>query len=242
MEADIHLGFDEAIRGGKQRFSIRRNGACSSCLGSGRNHGGKVETCKACNGTGGRKAANAGTQFTVVCDACGGEGQTYTEPCPDCHGSGRAGGAETLTVNIPPGVNDGGRLRIPGKGEPGPSGKAGDLFLRVHVKPHRYFRRTGNDLHIDLPVTVSEAVLGASVEVPTLDGQARLKVPGETQNGAVLRMKGKGIPSPRGKTLGDMYVHVNVAIPKNLDEKTLKLFEELQNVEPDPRRETFQNT
>jgi DnaJ-class molecular chaperone len=130
-------------------------------------------------------------------------------------------------------------LRIPGKGEMGPSGKAGDLFLRIHVRPHRYFRRKGNDLHLDLPVTVSEAALGTSVEVPTLDGQARLKIPRATQNGAKLRMKGKGIHSPKGGVHGDMFVHVNVAIPKHMDGKARKLFEELKSVEQNPREGAF---
>ncbi len=239
VEADIHLDFEEAIRGGKQRLSLQRNGACASCHGSGKNRNGKAETCRACSGSGGKQVGNAGTHFSVVCTACGGEGRTYIESCTTCQGTGQAGGVDTLTVNIPPGVDDGGRLRIPGKGEMGPSGKAGDLFLRIHVRPHRYFRRKGGNLHLDLPVTVSEAALGTSVEVPTLEGQARLKIPGATQNGAVLRMKGKGIASPRGGSHGDMFVHVNVAIPKHVTGKARKLYEALKNMEHDPRKDAF---
>jgi len=239
VEADIHLDFEEAIRGGKQRLTLQRGGACAACLGSGKNRGGKAETCPACNGTGGRQVGNGGTRFSVVCRICGGEGRTYTEPCPACLGTGRTEDVETLTVNIPPGVDDGGRLRIPGKGEKGLSGRAGDLLLRIHVRPHRTFRRQGSDLHVDLPVTVSEAALGATVEVPTLEGQARLKIPPATQNGSVLRMKGKGIASPKGNGNGDMLVHVNVAIPKHLDGRARTLFEELQQLESDPRQGAF---
>jgi molecular chaperone DnaJ len=239
VEADIHLSFEEAIRGGKHRISVQRNGACFSCRGSGRNRTGQAESCKACNGTGGRQVANAGTHFTVVCAACAGEGRIYTEPCPDCGGTGRTGGVDTLTVNIPAGVDEGGRLRIPGKGERAADGRTGDLFLKTHVKPHRFFRRTGSDLNIDLPVTVSEAVLGATVGVPTLEGEARLKIPRGTQNGAVLRMKGKGIASHKDHAPGDMYVHVHVTLPDSLDEKARRLFEELKNVEQDPRKGKF---
>jgi len=241
VEADIHLAFEEAIRGGQHRLTLQRGGACGACRGSGRNRAGRSETCKACGGSGGRQVGNAGTHFSVVCAACGGEGRTYADPCPACGGTGQASGADTITVNIPPGVDDGGRLRIPGKGATGPSGKAGDLFLRVHVRPHRLFRRQGRDLHLDLPVTVAEAALGASVEVPTLDGTARLKVPGGTQNGAVLRMKGKGIPSPRGGAHGDMLVRVNVEVPKQLSGKARKLFEELRHTEHDPRKDAFRS-
>ncbi len=239
VQADISLDFEEAIRGGKHRITLRRDGACTHCLGSGKNRSGGMQTCTVCNGSGGRQVGNAGTQFSVVCTACGGEGSTFVEPCTSCRGTGRAGGMDTLNVNIPPGVEDGGRLRIPGKGVPRPSGKTGDLILRVQVRPHRYFRRNGRDLHVDLPVTVSEAALGATVEMPTLEGPARLKLPSATQNGAVLRMKGKGIATPRETGCGDMFVHVNVAIPKNLDGKARKLFEALRKMERNPREGLF---
>jgi len=239
VEADIHLDFEEAIRGGTHRLSLRRDGACSHCLGSGRNRSGKTETCRACNGSGGKQVGNAGTHFSVMCTACGGEGRTFVDPCTPCRGTGRSEGVDTLSVNIPAGVEDGGRLRIPGKGQAGPSGRAGDLFLRIHVRPHRFFRRKGADLHVDLPLTVSEAVLGATVEVPTLEGPARLKIPAATQNGAVLRMKGKGIASPRQSGHGDMFVRVNVAVPQNLDGRARNLFEELRKTEHNPREGAF---
>jgi molecular chaperone DnaJ len=183
--------------------------------------------------------ANAGTDFTVVCNACNGQGRVYTDPCTSCGGTGRSTGPETLNVKIPPGVDNGGRLRIPGKGEVGADGRAGDLYLRIHVTPHRYFRREGKDLHLDLPVTVSEAVLGAKVEVPTLDGKATLKIPAGTQNGAKLRMKGKGVPDPKGGARGDMYVHAQIVVPEAQDPKLKKIFEELKVTEVDPRAGMF---
>jgi DnaJ-class molecular chaperone len=146
---------------------------------------------------------------------------------------------ETMTVNIPRGVNDGGRLRIPGKGGMGPGGTSGDLYLRIHITPHRFFKREGKTLHLDLPVSISEAVLGARVEVPTLDGKATLKVPPQTQNGAVLRMKGKGVPDPKGGAPGDMLVRIQVAVPTSADARTKEFYEELKKLEPDPRRGMF---
>ncbi len=235
--ADITVPFEDAARGGTRRFTIRKEGPCPTCGGSGRKRGGRSTICTACGGRGQRKVANLGTAFSVVCEACGGSGRTYTEPCPACHGSGRQAGLETITVKIPPGVDDGGRLRIPGKGEVGADGRAGDLLLRVHVTPHRYFRREGKDLHLDLPVTVSEAALGARIQVPTLEGRSTLRIPAGTQGGATLRMKGKGIPDPKGGGRGDMYVHVRLVVPKAEQNPRLKkIFQELKQYEDDPRR------
>lgn len=148
-------------------------------------------------------------------------------------------GRKTVRVKIPPGVNDGGMLRIPGKGEAGPDGRAGDLLLRIRIKPHRYFRREGRNLHLDVPVTVGEAALGAEIVIPTLEGKSTLKVPAGTQEGAVLRMKNKGVPAPKGGNRGDMYVHIKIQIPKSLDKKSKKIFESLRQVETDPRMERF---
>lgn len=239
IEADLTISFDDAIKGGTHRFTLRRDGACPTCGGSGRSRTGKSRPCAACDGQGKRQAANAGANFTVVCSACQGSGKVFTDPCASCGGSGRSAGSETISVKIPAGVKDGGRLRIPGKGEPGPSGRAGDLYLRVHVTPHPYFRREGDDLHLELPVTLAEAALGAAVEVPTLEGSATLKIPAGTQSGSLLRMKGKGAPSPTGGRKGDLYVHLKVAVPRDPDPKTRDLLEQLKQLEPDPRKGKF---
>lgn len=239
VEADVTIRFEDAIRGGTHRISLQRNGACSACGGTGTNQSGKWTACGACAGTGRMRVANAGTDFKIVCNACGGQGRIYTDPCPSCGGTGRSAGTETISVKIPPGVDNGGRLRIPGKGEVGPDGRAGDLFLRIHVTPHRYFRREGKDLHVDLPVTISEAALGAKVEVPTLNGKAMLTIPAGTQCGSKLRMKGKGVPDPKGGAPGDMYVHTQIVIPKRPDAKMKKIFEELKRIEGEPRAGKF---
>ena len=235
VEADVTIRFEDAINGGTHRISLQRNGICPACTGTGTNRTGPSSACASCAGKGRRQVGNGGTDFTVVCNACGGQGRIYTEPCTACVGTGRSAGMESLAVKIPPGVDNGGRLRIPGKGEVGPDGRAGDLFLRIHVTPHRYLRREGRNLHVDLPVTISEAALGAKVEVPTLNGKATLTIPAGTQSGAKLRMKGKGVPDPKGGVPGDMYVHTQIVVPKTPDAKTRKIFEELKGIEVDPR-------
>ena len=239
VEADVTIRFEEAINGGTHRISLQRNGSCSACGGKGKNRTGQSSACTSCAGKGRKQVANAGTDFTIVCNACSGQGQIYTEPCTGCGGTGRSAGAENLSVKIPPGVDNGGRLRIPGKGEAGPDGRTGDLFLRIHVTPHKYFRREGRNLHVDLPVTISEAALGAKVEVPTLDGKATLTIPTGTQSGAKLRMKGKGVPDPKSGIRGDMYAHAQIVVPKEPDAKARKIFEELKGIEIDPRAGKF---
>jgi len=149
------------------------------------------------------------------------------------------GGRRTVSVKIPPGVNDGGSLRIPGKGAEGPEGRSGDLLLRIHIKPHRFFRREGWDLHLDVPVTISEAALGAEITIPTLDGRSTLKVPAGSQEGTVLRMKDKGVAPPKGGKRGDMYVHLHIRIPKRLDPEAKRIFERLRQIETDPRKGRF---
>ena len=239
VEADVTIRFEDAINGGTHRISLQRNGSCSACGGTGKNRTGQSSACTSCAGKGRKQVANGGADFTIVCNACSGQGRIYTEPCTGCGGTGRSAGMESLAVKIPPGVDNGGRLRIPGKGEAGPDGRTGDLFLRIHVTPHGYFRREGRNLHVDLPVTISEAALGDKVEVPTLDGKATLTIPAGTQSGTKLRMKGKGVPDPKGGTPGDMYVHTQIVVPKAPDAEARKIFEELKGIEIDPRAGKF---
>jgi len=238
VEAEITVSFEDALRGGTHRLQFSRMTACAACGGAGKKKGGPSRACAACGGAGKRQAAGGGKNFNVVCSACEGTGQIQTEPCHVCYGQGQTMAPETITVKIPPGVNDGGRLRIPGKGEGGPGGQ-GDLFLHIRVTPHAYFRREGRDLHVEVPVTVSEAALGARIEVPTLEGKAAVKVASGTQNGATLRLRGKGAPSPKGGAAGDLLAHVRVVIPESPDPETRQLLEELKKHERDPREGKF---
>jgi len=174
------------------------------------------------------------------CPVCRGSGRTGRQYCQHCGGAGVENRQESITVRIPAGVRDQGKLRIPGKGTPMPGARPGDLVLRIRVEPHGYFKREDNDIHIDLPVTLWEAALGAQVEVPTIDGNANLKIPAGTQSGHILRLKGKGAPDPKSAKRGDQYVHIQITIPQNLDEKSKKLIEELSKINPDnPRKKLF---
>jgi molecular chaperone DnaJ len=179
-------------------------------------------------------------RFNVPCTRCGGTGSLRTA-CKACGGEGRVRRTETLDVRIPVGVVNGGRVRVPGKGNSGTMGApAGDLYLRVVVRPHDFFERRGNDLYTKIPVTVSEATLGAKIEVPTIDGRALVRIPPGTNSGKTLRLKEKGVPSARSGTRGDQYVEIQVIVPLPTDERVRNLMKELESVAPaDPRKDLF---
>jgi len=165
------------------------------------------------------------------CEVCGGRGVSGRQVCGRCRGQGLISEPQTLTVKIPAGVRDGGKLRLRGKGRAG-----GDLHVVVHVRPHPLFRREGDDLHLEVPVTASEAALGAEITVPTLEGKATLKVPAGTQSGQMLRLRGKGMPRPNGSGRGDEYVRVQVTVPKHPDQRTQELFQEIAERNPENPR------
>jgi molecular chaperone DnaJ len=179
-------------------------------------------------------------RFNVPCTRCGGTGKLRTK-CKNCGGEGRVRRAETIDVRIPAGVASGGRVRVPGKGNAGTMGApAGDLYLIVEVRPHPFFERRGNDLYTRVPVTVSEATLGAKVEVPTIDGRSIVRIPPGTNSGSTLRLREKGVPSARNGARGDQYVEIQVVVPKPTDERVRNLMKELETVAPDdPRKDLF---
>jgi molecular chaperone DnaJ len=170
------------------------------------------------------------------CSSCRGTGRINRSVCGACSGSGQAMRPEKFTVRIPPGVRDRGRLRIPDKGITNGTGKKGDLYIRIHVQPHRFFRREGDDIHLDVPITITEAALGASITVPTVDGKATLKIPRGTQSGQTLRLRNKGVRHPKGTGRGDQFVHIQIQVPKQIDERTRRLLEELRGLETDDPR------
>jgi len=176
--------------------------------------------------------------FSRSCGACGGTGQQRPRPCEPCAGTGQETRSETVTARIPPGVADGDRLRVPGKGNVGPGGgPAGDLYVTVKVGSHPVFRRDGDDLHMSVAVAVHEAALGARVEIRTLDGSARLKVPPGTQTGQRFRLRGHGAPSTRNGQRGDLIVEVRIMLPKLLDERSKELLREFGRINVEPVRE-----
>jgi len=237
IEHHMHLGFWDAIRGTQVRITVARQETCPTCKGSG-SAGGPAVTCTMCNGTG-KATRQAGTmRFTITCPQCGGTGR-QRPTCPTCGGSGWVRKPESFEVRIPPGVDTGSRVRVPGKGNAGISGgPAGDLYIVTEVEPHPVFERKGDNIYVKVPVTVAEAALGAKVEVPTLVGPSTIKIPPGTQSGQKLRIRGKGAPSLRSEARGDQFVEVQVVVPHVADERTKEILRELARLNPeDPRRE-----
>jgi len=238
LEYQIEIDFWDAVRGAVKKLSITRLDACEICRGTGAV--GSAQTCTACGGTGTIRQAAGKMKFNVPCTRCGGTGKVRTA-CKNCGGEGRVRRTETIDVRIPAGVANGGRVRVPGKGNAGTMGApGGDLYLRVIVKPHEFFERRGNDLYTKIPVTVSEATLGAKIEVPTTDGRALVRIPPGTNSGKTLRLKEKGVPSARNGARGDQYVEIQVVVPPPTDERVRNLMKELESVSPgDPRKDLF---
>jgi molecular chaperone DnaJ len=239
LEYQIEIDFWDAVRGSVKKLSITRMDACETCHGTGAT--GSPQVCPTCGGTGTTQQAAGKMRFNVPCTRCGGTGKLRTV-CRTCGGEGRVRRTETIDVRIPAGVASGSRVRVPGKGNAGTMGApAGDLYLRVEVKPHPFFDRRGNDIYVKVPVTVNEATLGAKIEVPTIDGRALVRIPPGTNSGSTLRLREKGVPSARDGSRGDQYVEIQVVVPKPTDERVRNLMKELEKLEPeDPRKDLFQ--
>jgi len=238
LEYQIEIDFWDAVRGSVKKLQVTRLDACENCHGTGAV--GSPQTCSTCNGTGSIQQTAGKMRFNVPCNRCGGTGKLRTA-CRVCGGEGRVRKTETIDVRIPAGVDNGGRVRVPGKGNAGTMGAhTGDLYLRVVVHPHDFFERRGNDIHIKVPVTVAEASLGAKIEVPTIDGRSIVRIPPGTNSGRTLRLKEKGVPSARKGTRGDEYVEIEVVVPEPTDERVRTLMKELEELAPsDPRKDLF---
>lgn len=238
LEYEIEIDFWDAVRGSVKRMQITRLDSCETCHGTGAI--GSPQTCPVCNGAGTIQQAAGKMRFNVPCTRCGGTGKIRTT-CKTCGGEGRVRRAETIEVRIPAGVDNGGRVRVPGRGNAGTMGaSAGDLYLRVVVRPHEFFERRGNDLYTLIPVTVPEATLGAKIEVPTIDGRSLVRIPPGTNSGKNLRLREKGVPSARTGSRGDQYVEIQIIVPPPADERVRRLVKELEEVEPvDPRKDLF---
>jgi molecular chaperone DnaJ len=223
LEAEVTLGFADAVRGATVPLRLSTPGSCETCHGSGAAPGTTPTTCSVCGGAGVTSRNQGGFAFAEPCRACRGSGQVVETPCPTCHGTGVSNKERTLTVRIPAGVKDGQRIRLAGKGAPGDrGGSAGDLLVQVHIAPHPVFGRKGDHVTITVPVTFPEAALGANISVPTLDGPVTLKVPAGTSNGRTFRVRGRGVPKKTGSP-GDLLVTVEVAVPARLDDEAREL-------------------
>jgi molecular chaperone DnaJ len=232
LRYDLELSFEEAVFGCDKDLEISRHEACATCQGSALEPGTQPETCPRCSGTGEIRRASQTIfgQFVNVslCDRCQGEGRIITTPCSSCQGRGRLPTTKRLLVTIPAGIDDGSQIRLAGEGEPGAEGGTpGHLYITIHVKPHRYFRRQGNDLLLDVPINVAQAALGDEVEIPTLDGSTPLQIPAGTQSGRTVRLRGQGVPYLRASGRGDLQVKLHVMIPTELTSEQRQLLERL---------------
>ncbi|MDW7650114.1 MAG: molecular chaperone DnaJ [Bacillota bacterium] len=235
LRYDLEIKLEDAAFGLETTVSIPRSENCETCGGSGAKPGTSPETCQHCQGTGQQQVVRntAFGRFVSVktCDVCRGEGKIIKERCPDCHGSGRIQRERKIEIKIPAGVDTGSRLRVSGEGEAGSrGGPPGDLYVIIHVRQHKVFRREGDDIIVDIPVSFAQATLGTELDVPTLDGKARLKVPEGTQPNTLFRLRGKGIPHLRGYGSGDQHVRVTVDIPRKLSAKQKELLREYANI------------
>lgn len=237
IEHHVHLGFWDAIRGTQLRLSLALKEVCSTCHGTGVGSGPAI-TCPTCNGTGKLQRQAGAMRFSGPCPDCGGTGRRKPR-CPVCQGAGLITRPETFDVRVPAGVDTGSRVRVAGKGNAGAhGGPRGDLYMITEVDRHPLFDRKGDNIYVKIPVTVTEAALGAKVEVPTIDGPSTIRIPPGTQGGQTLRLRGKGAPSLRETGLrGDEFIEVQVAVPRVADERSKEILRELARLNPeDPRK------
>jgi len=239
----VSLTFIEAIRGMTMTLRIERSIACGTCHGSGQVKTAASRNCSKCDGTGKAKIRQGHMLFQSPCTVCKGKGVIDSEDCSACAGRGTQPHIEQIRVNIPPGVANGTRVRVPGKGEAGlRGGPDGDLFIITKVEDHDFFERKGENLYCNVPITFAEAALGAKVEVPTIDGPATIKIPPGTQSGQKFRIRGKGVPALRGKQAGDQFVEVRVVVPRLGDERSKELLREFAELNSDnPRSDLRMN-
>ncbi len=228
LRYDLEIDFEEAAAGLQTKIKIPRWENCSSCQGTGARKGSSPVTCETCRGTGHVRHQQSFFTISRTCPHCHGQGQVVRDPCPDCRGEGRVHEARVLEIKIPPGVDDGSRLRVSGEGEAGSRGGAhGDLYVVLKVREHPFFERRGSDLYCSIPISISQAALGADLKVPTLGGQQRLKIPEGTQTGSIFRLRGSGLPSLDGEGPGDLYVSIHVVVPTRISREQRRLLEML---------------
>lgn len=236
LQTDLHLSFEDAVHGVTTTVTVRGESACSRCHGSGAEPGTSVTTCPTCGGAG-QVAQNQGLfSFASPCPECRGSGKRIEQPCSNCRGRGTEVRSRNIKVKIPSGVKDGGTIRLRGNGSPGSNGgPAGDLLVKVHVAKHGVFSRKGNDLLVTIPVTFAEASLGTKLDVPTMNGSVKLKIPAGTPSGKTFRVRGKGVTPSRGKA-GDLLAKVEVVIPKRMSKDEKRLVEQLATYDDDSIR------
>lgn len=225
----MELSLEEAVRGIEKKIRVPTLTSCGTCDGSGAKPGTSPKTCSTCGGAGQVRMQQGFFSVQQTCPTCRGQGTMIEDPCTSCHGRGVKEETKTLSVKIPPGVDTGDRIRLSGEGEAGAmGGPAGDLYVQVSVKEHELFHRDGRNLYCDVPISIVDAALGGELEVPTLDGRVKLKIPAETQSGKLFRLRGKGVTPVRGGAAGDLLCRVQVETPVNLNAKQKDLLMKFQ--------------
>jgi molecular chaperone DnaJ len=231
LRYNLEISLEQAARGTEPKIRVPTWQSCETCQGSGAKPGSKPVTCSTCHGHGQVRLQQGFFSIQQTCPKCHGTGKVIPEPCTTCHGVGRVKKQKTLSVRIPVGVSDGDRIRLAGEGEPGVNGgPPGDLYVQIQVKPHPVFQREADDLHCEMPISFTAAALGGEIDIPTLDGSAKIKVPPETQSGRTFRLRGKGITGVRTHVPGDLLCHVVVETPINLTERQKELLAELDAI------------
>lgn len=231
LEMRISLTLEEAARGTTKKVKFSRQENCTDCSGSGAAPGTKPEPCQQCGGTGQTRVTHGFFSVARTCSVCRGTGKMITKPCRKCNGAGQVKTQRELSVDVPAGVDTGSRLRVSGEGEPGVGGgPRGDLYLAIEIARHEHFQREGVNLYLDVPITITQAALGDTVRVPTLEGEAELRIPAGTQPGTHLRMRGLGLPDLRGYRQGDLIVRVQVEIPQKITKRQREILEEFQQL------------
>jgi molecular chaperone DnaJ len=241
LEAEVTISFDQALEGTQVPLTVQSSQRCTTCHGTGAKPGTAPKVCPRCQGRGLESQGQGLFSISQPCSRCGGAGTVIEDPCPTCHGEGAVRTPKRYRVNIPPGVREGSRVRLAGKGEPGrDGGTAGDLYVITRVKDSPVFKRKGDNIEVEVPLTIPEAIRGADVEVPTLHGSKRLRVPAGTQHGTVQRLRGEGPPKLGGKGRGDIHYRFVIDVPASLSSEQSEAVEKLSQVmNGNPRAKLF---
>jgi molecular chaperone DnaJ len=231
LRYNLELTLEQAAHGTETKIRIPTAEECGTCKGTGAKPGTQPKTCSMCQGSGQVRLQQGFFSIQQTCPTCHGTGKVIPDQCTACHGAGRIKTHKTLSVKIPAGVDEGDRIRLSSEGEAGVNGgPAGDLYVQMSIKPHTVFQRDGDDLHCEMPISFATAALGGDIEIPTLDGVAKIKVPAESQSGKQFRLRGKGIKGVRSSTHGDLFCHIVIETPVNLNERQKELLREFETV------------
>ena len=243
LRYDLSISLEEAYNGKKQDIKFSTSEKCNTCSGSGSKPGHDAGSCSMCGGRGQIRSSQGFFTVQQTCPQCGGAGEEITHPCSSCRGQGKKQATKRLSVTIPKGVDDGTRIRLSGKGEAGSRGAgSGDLYLFINVNSHDLFKRSDENLFFERPISIADAALGTSIEVPTIDGgKAKIKIPAGTQSGKQFRLKGKGMPYMRGSGFGDLYVELNTEVPVNLNNEQKDLLEKFRQIENEKSNPSLKN-